>query len=106
MTVSTTTVGSALDGTNYVTDFKIQKQQGFLNVAVLQGVHGKVGSDAVGKQDDGIILAAQDAVVGYNLLLHKPGERALIIDAVQVEIGTVFSVLLDLTGVSALAVQI
>lgn len=28
MTVSTTTVGSALDGTNYVTDFKIQKQQG------------------------------------------------------------------------------
>ena len=27
-TVSTTTVGSALDGTNYVTDFKIQKQQG------------------------------------------------------------------------------
>ena len=28
MTVSTTTVGSALDGANYVTDFKIQKQQG------------------------------------------------------------------------------
>lgn len=28
MTASTTTVGSALDGTNYVTDFKIQKQQG------------------------------------------------------------------------------
>lgn len=27
-TVSTTTVGSALDGANYVTDFKIQKQQG------------------------------------------------------------------------------
>ena len=40
------------------------------------------------------------------MLLHKPGERALIIDAVQVEIGTVFGVLLDLTGASALAVQI
>ena len=77
-----------------------------MDVAVLQSVHGKVGADAVGKQDDGIILAAQDAVIGYNLLLHKPGERALIIDAVQVEIGTVFGVLLDLTGVSALAVQI
>ena len=77
-----------------------------MDVAVLQGVHGKVGADAVGKQDDGIILAAQDAVVGYNLLLHKPGERALIIDAVQVEIGTVFGILHDFAGISALAVQI
>lgn len=35
MTVSTTTVGSALDGTNYVTDFKIQKQQGSQYVALM-----------------------------------------------------------------------
>ena len=83
-----------------------EKSAGLFGCRSFASVHGKVGADAVGKQDDGIILAAQDAVIGYNLLLHKPGERALIIDAVQVEIGTVFGVLLDLTGVSALAVQI
>lgn len=38
MTVSTTTVGSALDGTNYVTDFKIQKQQGSQYVDVATSV--------------------------------------------------------------------
>ena len=37
-TVSTTTVGSALDGTNYVTDFKIQKQQGSQYVDVVTSV--------------------------------------------------------------------
>lgn len=37
-TVSTTTVGSALDGTNYVTDFKIQKQQGSQCVDVATSV--------------------------------------------------------------------
>lgn len=37
-TVSTTTVGSALDGTNYVTDFKIQKQQGSQYVDVATSV--------------------------------------------------------------------
>ena len=38
MTASTTTVGSALDGTNYVTDFKIQKQQGSQYVDVATSV--------------------------------------------------------------------
>lgn len=56
MTVSTTTVGSALDGTNYVTDFKIQKQQGsqYVDVAtsvVTDQMHGYLELKDIPAQD-------------------------------------------------------
>lgn len=55
-TVSTTTVGSALDGTNYVTDFKIQKQQGsqYVDVAtsvVTDQMHGYLELKDIPAQD-------------------------------------------------------
>lgn len=55
-TVSTTTVGSALDGTNYVTDFKIQKQQGsqYVDVAtsvVTDQMHGYLELKVIPAQD-------------------------------------------------------
>lgn len=55
-TVSTTTVGSALDGTNYVTDFKIQKQQGsqYVDVAtsvVTDQMHGYLELKDIPTQD-------------------------------------------------------
>lgn len=56
MTASTTTVGSALDGTNYVTDFKIQKQQGsqYVDVAtsvVTDQMHGYLELKDIPAQD-------------------------------------------------------
>lgn len=56
MTVSTATVGSALDGTNYVTDFKIQKQQGsqYVDVAtsvVTDQMHGYLELKDIPAQD-------------------------------------------------------
>lgn len=56
MTVSTTTVGSALDGTNYVTDFKIQKLQGsqYVDVAtsvVTDQMHGYLELKDIPAQD-------------------------------------------------------
>ena len=55
-TASTTTVGSALDGTNYVTDFKIQKQQGsqYVDVAtsvVTDQMHGYLELKDIPAQD-------------------------------------------------------
>ena len=55
-TISTTTVGSALDGTNYVTDFKIQKQQGsqYVDVAtsvVTDQMHGYLELKDIPAQD-------------------------------------------------------
>ena len=51
-TVSTTTVGSALDGTNYVTDFKIQKQQGSQYVDVVTDqMHGYLELKDIPAQD-------------------------------------------------------
>ena len=55
-TVSTTTVGSALDGTNYVTDSKIQKQQGsqYVDVAtsvVTDQMHGYLELKDIPAQD-------------------------------------------------------
>lgn len=55
-TVSTTTVGSALDGTNYVTDFKIQKQQGsqYVDLAtsvVTDQMHGYLELKDIPAQD-------------------------------------------------------
>lgn len=55
-TVSTTTVGSALDGINYVTDFKIQKQQGsqYVDVAtsvVTDQMHGYLELKDIPAQD-------------------------------------------------------
>ena len=55
-TVSTTTVGSALDGTNYVTDLKIQKQQGsqYVDVAtsvVTDQMHGYLELKDIPAQD-------------------------------------------------------
>lgn len=56
MTASTTTVGSALDGTNYVTVFKIQKQQGsqYVDVAtsvVTDQMHGYLELKDIPAQD-------------------------------------------------------
>ena len=56
MTASTTAVGSALDGTNYVTDFKIQKQQGsqYVDVAtsvVTDQMHGYLELKDIPAQD-------------------------------------------------------
>ena len=56
MTVSTTTVGSTLDGTNYVNDFKIQKQQGsqYVDVAtsvVTDQMHGYLELKDIPAQD-------------------------------------------------------
>lgn len=56
ITASTTTVGSALDGTNYVTDFKIQKQQGsqYVDVAtsvVTDQMHGYLELKDIPAQD-------------------------------------------------------
>lgn len=55
-TVSTTTVGSALDGANYVTDFRIQKQQGSQYVDVNTSVvtdqmHGYLELKEIPAQD-------------------------------------------------------
>ena len=49
--------------------------------AALQGVHRKIGPDAVGKDDDMFTLPARLRTGSLQLAAHLPGQFALIIDA-------------------------